>query len=101
VDRVIASGDDDPADAADSERFETLSQALKERLDEMLDRPLGELVAMVRQDLGVAFDPGLWAEADWMEPVRAVLSARRAEREARPPWPPGVRARAAAPLRPG
>jgi signal recognition particle GTPase len=57
-------------DAADSDR-EHLLDDLYERLEDDLydadfaEQPLGEMIARICRDLGVAVDPGLWADEAW------------------------------------
>jgi len=64
---------------ADEDDFEQLFDQLDERLDDReadedyLDRPLGELVARICQDLGVAVDLSLWEDEAW---ARAEAAAR-------------------------
>ena len=58
-------------------RAEALLADLDERLDEadeadLMDRPIGEVVARTCADLGVAYDPDLWADEDWADEVAAV-----------------------------
>jgi hypothetical protein len=73
------------ADAEESD-FEQLFDDLDERLadreddDGFLDRPVGELVARICKDLGVAVDWSLWEDEDWA----------LAEAAARAKPPPGL-----------
>lgn len=67
-------------------RIESLLADLDERLDEadeadLMDRPIGEVVARICADLGVAYDPDLWADEDWADEVAAaaVLPGAAAE----------------------
>jgi ribosome-binding protein aMBF1 (putative translation factor) len=59
------------ADAEDEDQEERLFESLDERLgdreddDGYLDRPIGELVALICKDLGVAVNLGLWEDEDW------------------------------------
>jgi hypothetical protein len=77
------------ADAEDEDQEERLFEALDERLcdreddDDFLDRPIGELVAMICKTLGVSVDLSLWEDEDW-----AVAEAA-ARAEPPPEDPPG------------
>ncbi|MDR3474283.1 MAG: hypothetical protein P4M09_21750 [Devosia sp.] len=60
-------------------RIEALLADLDERLDEadeadLMERPIGEVVTRICADLGVAYDPDLWADEDWADEVAAAVS---------------------------
>ena len=75
---------DADADDEDEDRREQLFDALDEQLDDReddadyLDRPIGELVALICKELGVRADLSLWEDEAWA----------REEAAARPEPPP-------------
>lgn len=66
-----ADGPEADGPEADGREVERLLDALHERLeddaedDDFENLPIGELVQRICHDLGVAFDPALWADEDW------------------------------------
>ena len=72
---LVADGDND--------RREELRSEVRERLrevdDDIMNRPIGEVVAILCREFGLPYDPTLWADEPW-----AIEEAENAES----PWPP-------------
>ena len=67
----------------DEAKAERLGEALSERLDELdadevLERPLIELIARICKDLDIEPDWSLWGDQDWVEDAGGVRAAKRA-----------------------
>jgi len=87
VRRAVARAIEADADEDDVEQlFDDLGERLCDREDDadFLDRPVGELVALICKDLGVAADPSLWEDEAW---ARAEATARAIAADAPGPEP--------------
>jgi hypothetical protein len=93
-------------EAADHDAAEELLWELDERLDDVeadfADRPIGEIVARICRDMGLAPEWSLWAKEEWAveeiatrppgSPFTGLRSVMAAEREPPPPPPPSAAA---------